>query len=77
MKMNNYQTVLQLGMSVFVVLLSLAGCSVQPWERGNLARPEMAIVPNAQQAAFREHVFESKEAASGGITGSGGGCGCN
>jgi len=63
----------------FAVLVSLmlSACNVAPWERGNLAKPEMAINPNVQHAAFREHVFESKEASSGGIIGSGGGCGCN
>ncbi len=58
-------------------LLYLSACSVSPWERGNLAREEMAITPFPQQSALREHVFESKEASSGGVVGSGGGCGCN
>ena len=50
---------------------------VQPWQRGDLARPEMAFEPDPLQAAYRRHVDFSKEAASGGATLGGGGCGCN
>jgi hypothetical protein len=59
-------------------LWALAGCSpVAPWERGNLAKPNMAWESNALEAAFTHHVFTSKEAASGGYGVGGGGCGCN
>jgi hypothetical protein len=55
----------------------LAGCAeISPWERGNLAKPQMALQPQPLQAAFREHVYGSREAASGGSASSGGGCGC-
>lgn len=61
--------------------LLLGACAsiepVQPWQRGDLARPEMAFEPDPLQAAYRRHVDFSKEAASGGATLSGGGCGCN
>lgn len=54
------------------------GCAdVAPWERGNLAKPEMAITPNPSQNHFRDHVYTSKEASQGGHGGNGGGCGCN
>ncbi|MFK5951382.1 MAG: DUF4266 domain-containing protein [Methylococcales bacterium] len=62
--------------SVFLLVV-LSACTVSPWERGNLAKQEMSITPNPQQAALMEHAFESKEASSGGMMGSGGGCGCN
>ena len=56
---------------------TLVGCvEVQPWERGRLARPDMALRPNPAQRALREHVYMSREAALGGATAAGGGCGC-
>jgi hypothetical protein len=59
-------------------LLALVGCSnVQPWERGYLARPEMAFDPDPQEAKLLRHTYQSKEAASGGYGVGGGGCGCN
>jgi hypothetical protein len=61
-----------------VLITSLAGCApVAPWERGNLAKPEMAINPTPNQNAFRDHIFTSKAAAQGGHGSAGGGCGCN
>jgi starvation-inducible outer membrane lipoprotein len=60
--------------------LALAGCATTPpaaWERGNLAKPEMAWDPDAQAAAFRSHVYTSKEHATGGASVGGGGCGCS
>ncbi len=56
----------------------LQGCtSVPPWKRGVLARPDMAVTPNPELARLRDHVFVSKEGASGGRGATGGGCGCN
>jgi hypothetical protein len=62
-----------------LTLVGISGCTgnVKPWERGNLAKREMAIVPNPALRKLREHVFVSKEAALGGFSGSAGGCGCN
>lgn len=63
---------------VVIVLMSLGGCStVQPWQRGDLARAEMALDPDPLLSTYRQHVEFSKEAASGGATLGGGGCGCN
>jgi hypothetical protein len=58
--------------------LMLPGCApVQPWERGNLAKPHMALQPFPLQAAFREHIYGARESASGGTASAGGGgCGC-
>jgi len=63
----------------FIVFLffSLQGCSVAPWERGNLAKKNMAITVNSGLSALRDHAFTSKEASQGGYGGAGGGCGCN
>ncbi|MEX2132110.1 MAG: DUF4266 domain-containing protein [Pseudohongiellaceae bacterium] len=50
---------------------------VQPWERGYLAKNEMAWQPDGLEAALNKHIFFSKEASSGGSSAAGGGCGCN
>lgn len=58
-------------------LLALAGCApVQPWERGVLARPQMALDPFPGQSAWRSHVQSARQAASLGGSAEGGGCGC-
>lgn len=59
--------------------LSLSACTtpVQPWERGLLAKPQMALTPSAQEAALMQHTFSSKETSQGGYGIGGGGCGCN
>lgn len=55
----------------------LSGCTtVQPWERGNLAKPQMALDPHPLQSALRAHNYGSREAAAGGNAAQGGGCGC-
>ncbi len=65
------------------ILGILTGCShftptkVKPWERGIMAREDMALVPNPVQEGLDEHIYFSKEAASGGSGVGGGGCGCN
>lgn len=54
------------------------GCtSVAPWERGRLAKPQMALDPDPLQRALHDHVHASREAAAGGEIGAGGGCGCD
>lgn len=63
-----------------VGLLSLSACATQgvkPWQRGDLARPEMAWEPGLMLSAQRNHLFTSKEAATGSGGIAGGGCGCN
>jgi hypothetical protein len=69
--------------TVTALLLALlaGGCAiekVQPWQREDLARPEMKWDPGyVEEAAIRSHTYVSKEAASGGASVGGGGCGCN
>lgn len=61
-----------------VASLAVNACTpVQAWERGYLARPEMALQPDPLDAALDQHVFFSKEASSGANSAAGGGCGCN
>jgi len=64
--------------SALVVGLALVGCeTVQPWQKGNLAKPDMAFDADPLQTRFEEHTYFSKEGASGGSSVGGGGCGCN
>ena len=59
----------------------LAGCATfeppKPWERGQLAKPEMQFDYERLDARTQVHIYTSKEAASGGYGVGGGGCGCN
>jgi len=50
--------------------------TVEPWERGALAAPRMQGDPHAPNAAFLEHVHQSREATAAGSGASGAGCGC-
>ncbi len=62
---------------VLFYFLLCSACSVAPWERGNLAKREMLTIPYPVRSSLRAHVFDSKEASSGGLGAAGGGCGCN
>ncbi|HMJ88636.1 MAG TPA: DUF4266 domain-containing protein [Candidatus Acidoferrum sp.] len=54
------------------------GCKhVSPWERGALADPTMRADANPLGNSMAEHMWFSREAASGGRGVGGGGCGCN
>ncbi len=66
---------------IIVLVLSnvvLISCSqVKPWERGNLAKPHMALDPNPLQSTSRAHHYGSREAgAASNASSGGGGCGC-
>ena len=64
---------------IVAALLPLAGaCThVEPWQRGTLARPEMALDPHPVRGALVAHVRSAREAASGSVSKDGGGCGCD
>ena len=69
---------LKFSLILILCFSSLFGCQqVRPWERGLLARPEMAWDSDPLGALLQDHIFFSKEASSGGDTSAGGGCGCN
>ena len=58
----------------------LEGCAslgVEPWQRGILAKPAMALNCDPMTQGFDDHIYFSKEAISGGRSFAGGGCGCN
>lgn len=64
------------GFIVLAVLAGSVGCvKVAPYERGTLAHPTM--VPDDVAIGIDEHVRAVSEGASGGLSGAGGGCGCN
>lgn len=66
--------------SVTLCCLSLVGCSslgVEPWERDQLARKDMALDNDKMDLTINDHIYFSKEGTSGGRALAGGGCGCN
>jgi hypothetical protein len=67
---------------VVLAALAASACSViepvQPWEKGTLAQPVMTFDGDRLEMKSSEHVYTSREAATGGTGGvGGGGCGCN
>ncbi|WP_076411293.1 DUF4266 domain-containing protein [Shewanella sp. UCD-KL12] len=59
---------------------TLVGCSslgVEPWERDQLARKDMALDIDKMDLTINDHIYFSKEGTSGGRALAGGGCGCN
>ena len=68
-------------MKMFIALIlgaSITACApVAPYQRAYLARDDMALEGNPGTAKAIEKTFSAKEAASGGASVGGGGCGCN
>lgn len=66
---------------LLLCVAALGGCSAfsppQPWEKGNLAKPDMSMGGDPLDERFVQHIYSSKENASGGYGVGGGGCGCN
>lgn len=73
---------------IFTTLLALAGfgfggCAsarlvrVQPWERATLADFTMRPDRDPLHTALAEHIYFSRESATGGRGVGGSGCGCN
>lgn len=65
--------------SLATVLLGLSsGCAnVKPWQRSTLADYTMRPDRDPLAAALSEHMWFSRETATGGRGVGGGGCGCN
>ncbi len=59
----------------------LGGCAgpsgPAAWDKSFIAKPEMSMGWNGLGVRADQHVYESKEGASGGHGVGGGGCGCN
>jgi hypothetical protein len=66
---------------VIAGVLALGGCASmtppQAWEKGDLARPSMQFDYDKLETRTQQHIYASKEAATGGYGVGGGGCGCN
>ena len=61
-----------------VAALLLGGCAkVQPWQRGFLGNDLMRPDRDPLETTLAEHVYFTREAATGGRGVGGGGCGCN
>ncbi|BAJ01961.1 lipoprotein, putative [Shewanella violacea DSS12] len=63
-----------------LVCLSLTACSslgVEPWQRDQFAREDMALDSEKLDLTLDDHIYFSKEGTSGGRSLAGGGCGCN
>lgn len=58
------------------LLAACAGPLPQAWEKGALARPDMALDGGGLEARFGEHIYGSRESASGSGTAGGASCGC-
>ncbi len=65
------------GLSLLMFAAVAACAPVAPYQRGYLARPEMAFEDSPGNARALEKTYSAKEAASGGASVGGGGCGCN
>lgn len=60
------------------LILGATGCAnVKPWQRGHLADYTMRADRDPLGTAQAEHIWFSREEASGGRGVGGGGCGCN
>jgi hypothetical protein len=72
-------------LTLFVAGVSLmsSGCAggalerVKPWERGPLADYAMRVDRDPLERAMAEHMYFSRESATGGRGVGGSGCGCN
>ena len=71
--------VLRTALALCAVAL-VAACGTigpDPWEKDLMARKQMLPAANASVKAAENHIYFSKEGASGGSSAAGGGCGCN
>jgi len=68
-----------LGLTALVMAaLAQSGCTnVQPWQRKTLADYTMRADRDPLGQAQADHIYFSREMASGGRGVGGGGCGCN
>lgn len=78
--MNTRKLVLLAGLGVVALGSGCANTNlvrVKPWERATLASYEMRPDRDPLNTAMAEHVFFSRETATGGRGVGGSGCGCN
>jgi hypothetical protein len=68
---------LALAVCAFCGCSSASATRVKPWERAQLADPTTNPDRDPLATAMQEHIYFSREAASGGRGVGGAGCGCN
>ena len=79
--MKSFRSLLVLFFAFLALIFS--GCTsaqltrVQPWERASLADYTMRADRDPLHVALAEHVYFSRESATGGRGVGGSGCGCN
>lgn len=74
----NHPTRLLRGLLLLGALVFAAGCkNVEPWQRRTLSDATMRGDRDPLGQGLSEHMWFSREAASGGRGIGGGGCGCN
>jgi hypothetical protein len=66
-----------LSMTLVVFGLMAACTTVQPWERGTLAKPVMAVDDPPQEKTQKLRTYSAKEGGAAATGVGGGGCGCN
>ena len=69
-----------LALAALLLSAALGGCAIsppQPREKAHLSKPEMTMAADPLDQRFVQHIYGSKENASGGYGVGGGGCGCN
>ena len=63
---------------LLILAVATAACTnVKPWQRETLSDPTMRADRDPIGTAFADHINFSREAATGGRSVGGGGCGCN
>jgi hypothetical protein len=68
----------RLSCALLLALSMLGGCAtVQPWERGTLAKSAMATEDPPHETAQRLRTYSAKEGGASAKGVGGGGCGCN
>lgn len=61
-----------------VLAVGMSGCAtVQPWERGTLAKAVMSTDESSHLAAQKLRTYGAKEGGAAAAGVGGGGCGCN
>jgi hypothetical protein len=75
--MKTAQTLAHLACAALVIAGATGCANVKPWEREHLADYTMRADRDPLGTSLTEHIYFSREAASGGRGVGGGGCGCN
>ncbi len=64
-------------MAALLLAASASCATVEPWERGTLAKPVMATEDPPHETAQKLRTYSAKEGGAAATGVGGGGCGCN